>query len=431
MKLLNAVILGLAVVSLTFQDVNASCELQINSPKPLILTHFGSKHLVSETDSTLIRDNYETVDLYCAYGFQTNSHNYGTYEHKTNHVKLTCDSSRFWFENARSSQMYIYQLQCLGNQVSNMYESRMPMPDCNGYMSLVVGQSFGSLGSLKTAAMCYDIVKQQLKYVSYTAYPQKIKVLEKTQAGQLNELGLDIGVTFSKSLFKPFSDLIINEAFSKDKQLKALFGQETFEYTNLIQDEAFTRDLSAFKEMLSIVWLRALRTGNWRHLLNALQTASINAKYDVRVGVSGVVGLPMLQSCNESRTLTIELDSGDTLSVPAHIWAHVRALEPTVNGTDEVVVVAHNSPFLTSNERDGLCKSICHEVSWLKNSLFSKLQQYPVYGLVQCCRVEDVQEKLENFPKRIEPPQLLPWLGEPAEELETTTESNVNKEFEN
>lgn len=144
------------------------------------------------------------------------------------------------------------------------------------------------------------------------------------------------------------SDSIINEAFSKDKQLKALFGQETFEYTNLIQDEAFNRDLSAFKEMLSIVWLRALRTGNWRHLLNALQTASINAKYDVRVGVSGVVGLPMLQACNESRTLTIELDSGDTLSVPAHIWAHVRALEPTVNGTDEFVVVAHNSPFVSA-----------------------------------------------------------------------------------
>lgn len=74
------------------------------------------------------------------------------------------------------------------------------MPDCNEYMSLVVGQNFGNLGSLKTAAMCYDIVKQQLKYVSYTAYPQKIKVLEKVKAAAISAQHIGINnISFTDS----------------------------------------------------------------------------------------------------------------------------------------------------------------------------------------------------------------------------------------
>lgn len=101
--------------------------------------------------------------------------------------------------------------------------------------------------------------------------------------------------------------------------------------------------------MLSIVWLRALRNGNWRHFLNALRDASADAKYDVNVGVSGTIVMPTLHACDDNRTLSIELDSGDTVNVPAHIWAHVRPVEPTVNGTDEFVLVAHNSPFVSAN----------------------------------------------------------------------------------
>lgn len=49
-----------------------------------------------------------------------------------------------------------------------------------------------------------------------------------------------------------------------------------------------------------------------------------------------------------------------------------------------------------------MCKSICDEIPWLKSSLFAKLQQFPVYGYVQCCRLSDVAHKLDNFPTSAE-----------------------------
>ncbi|XP_034484307.1 uncharacterized protein LOC117789364 isoform X2 [Drosophila innubila] len=323
--------------------------------------------------------------------------NYHVYQITDPHLQLICDHNGFTkYLESHGSEVTVERLECADSQSLGMYESRTALPDCEDFMTLVVGFDFGELGSLKNVAICYDIVKQQLKYISYTAYPTNL--IEKTQEGQLDRLGLDVGVTYSNSMFKQISTLDITNGFSKDKQLKLLFGEETFEYQNLIQDMTFKSDLSTFENMLSIVWLRALRNGNWKHLLNALQKANLNGKYDVRVGVSGVVSLPMLQNCNETRQLTIDLENGDTVSVPAHIWAHIRALQPSLNGTDEFVVVAHNSPFITNNERLGLCSSICEQVDWLKDTLFSKLQHYPVYGIIQCCRLSDVEDKLDNFP---------------------------------
>lgn len=126
-----------------------------------------------------------------------------------------------------------------------------------------------------------------------------------------------------------------------------LFGTDTFEYANLIQDDAFSQDLNEFQEMISIVWLRALRSGNWRHFLNALRDASVHDKFDVNVGVSGTVAMPTLNACEDNRTLSIEVDSETTISVPAHIWAHVRTVEPALNAS-EFVVIAHNSPFVSA-----------------------------------------------------------------------------------
>jgi len=41
---------------------------------------------------------------------------------------------------------------------------------------------------------------------------------------------------------------------------------------------------------------------------------------------------------------------------------------------------------------------MCNQVSWLRNTLFSRLHEFPAFGMVQCCRVEDVAHKLDNFP---------------------------------
>lgn len=69
-----------------------------------------------------------------------------------------------------SNEPEVEAVSCLGNAISPIFESRTSMPDCEGYMSLVVGRTFEEFGSLKSFAICYDIDKQQLKYISYTAY---------------------------------------------------------------------------------------------------------------------------------------------------------------------------------------------------------------------------------------------------------------------
>ncbi|KAL7742661.1 hypothetical protein ACLKA6_018730 [Drosophila palustris] len=401
MEPLTTLIIALGILSLKSGDASATCSVDIGIYPPKIVSRFGSKNLILPFEPVVTRDLYRTVDLYCANGFKLTGRNYGEQQSTDPHLQLKCEGDGF-SSNVNIDEYSLNRVQCRDAQSMEMYESQTALPDCEGFMTLVVGFSFGALGSLKNVAVCYDIDKQQMKYIGYTAYPTN--VIGKTQDGQMDSLGLDVRVSDTSGIFKQISTLDITNAFGRDTQLKQLFGQETFDYQNLIQDGAFKSDLSTFDNMLGIVWLRALRTGNWRHLLNALQRANSKGRYDVRVGVSGIVNLPSLQSCNETRQLTIDLENGKTVSVPAHIWAHIRALQPTLNGTDEFVVVGHNSPFITNNERVGLCSSMCQEVDWLKDTLFSKLQHYPVYGLVQCCRLSDVADKLDNFPKSVDIP---------------------------
>lgn len=141
----------------------------------------------------------------------------------------------------------------------------------------------------------------------------------------------------------------LNQAIQRDHQFQTMFGTETFEFSNLIQDDTFGNSLESYKEMLNIVWLRALRNGNWRNLMSALKIANlVNGNYDVRVGVSGTVSTPITENCNETRSLTIQLESGITVDVPAFIWAHIRALKPlNISNNDEFVAVAYNSPFVS------------------------------------------------------------------------------------
>ncbi|XP_017872636.1 PREDICTED: uncharacterized protein LOC108620242 isoform X1 [Drosophila arizonae] len=421
MRLLNVFILGLIGVSLPFHSASQRCNLLTISPlPPLTVTQLGSKHWVSVTGPILTLESSESVDLYCESGFKYYIPSYGRYEEfNANRTTISCKRNRFILLD-HSSEPEVESVSCRDNAISPIFESRTSMPNCEGYMSLVVGRAFEEFGSLKRFAICYDIDKQQLKYISYTAYT---KWLEPTQAGQLNRLGLDIEVIYSQHLFKPYGSESVEAAFRDDRRLMSLFGAKTFEYATLIQDEPLSSGQGEFKEMLSIIWLRALLNGNWRHFLNALKSASINAKYDVNVGVSGTISLPTTIACNDSRQLSVELDSGYTVTVPALIWAQVRAVAPNANVTEEFVIIAHNSPFLKIDERNELCESMCHEVPWLRQSLFGKLQQYPVYGLAQCCHVADVQHKLENFPKSQAAPNSrdLPPLPPPFENLRKNT----------
>ncbi|KAH8396405.1 hypothetical protein KR222_009811, partial [Zaprionus bogoriensis] len=376
------------VLYLTVSNVKADCTIELLEPKPQVLAYFGSKHFLSGNQYTITRDESEDLHLFCASGFSD-------LQTTKKSIDFKCYNNQFYYVNENNEYSIRSPISCAGSIVNSLYESRMAMPNCAD-MTLVVGQNFGELGSLKSIAICYNFEGQRLKYVSYTAYPSKITMLEKNHVGQLNPLGLDIEVDYSTHLFKQITAFSISEALRKDKQFHAVFGDETFEWGSLVQDEAFHGQLEPYNEMLGIIWLRALRNGNWRNLLNALQIASLNAKYDIRVGVSGAATVPILQTCNETRTLTLDLDAGTVVTVPAYIWAHVRAINPSFNSTDEFVAIGQNSPMNTI-ARNGFCTSICDQITWLKNSLFAKLQQNPIFGIVQCCHLSDVADKLDNF----------------------------------
>ncbi|XP_030382402.1 uncharacterized protein LOC115629935 isoform X2 [Scaptodrosophila lebanonensis] len=408
MNLLHTVVFVLAT-SLIIQDVKSDCSLETSSPRPLLVTTFGSKHFSSSAPENIMNSDGEAFRLHCPKGFMWKSPYNGYREDEryfgNTNLDLRCESGNWYWPD---DQIFVgVTVKCACSHSSAIFESRTSLPDCENYMTLILGHQLNETGSLKTMAMCYDPLGLQLKYVSYLAYPMKIRMLEERQGGDLNLLGLDIGVDYTKSFFKQLSTVNVSEVLRKDTQLAELLSADTFEYASLIQDKIFANELVGYEDMFNIVWLRALRKGIWMHWLNDLRIASTgeNArKFNVRLGVSGVATVPLMDKCNYTRPLSIETSDGNTLSVPAQIWAHVRTLPPDHGRNDtksskEFVIVAHNSPFFKAEDLNSFCTSMCNEIPWLRNSFVGRLQQYPIYGLMQCCPIEDVANKLDNLPK--------------------------------
>ncbi|KAH8289767.1 hypothetical protein KR054_010480, partial [Drosophila jambulina] len=424
------------------QDVLGRCVLETESPAPLVVTSFGSKSFVSGKPGFFEREYYENIVLYCGGGFTykirfvfflylmlfTRSliktfeifwyafrdYNGNTRTTSDTKITLNCNSNdEFYFRD-----YYVTKISCQ-KRVNQMFESVTKLPNCENEMSLVLGYDFGyDIGYLKNAALCYDIMGSKLKYFGYTTFPSKNRILEtvrsseirfpnsyqscifclQTQVGQLNQLGLDINVTYNTNLIRHIDQLEIDKFMTMEKQVASLFVKDAFQYASLAEDG---QQLDGYEDMLATVWLRVLRSGNWAHWLAAMRVASdAGGHFDVRMGVSGTLQLPAaaVGPCNASRSLVIGLRDGAALPVPAHIWAHVRALEPAGGAHDEFVLIGHNSPFFRSDNSSAMCSSMCDQVPWLRSSLFASLHEFPAYGLVQCCRVEDVAHKLDNFP---------------------------------
>ncbi|XP_016992900.2 uncharacterized protein [Drosophila takahashii] len=395
------VFLGLSVLFILPQDVIGTCSISTEPNAPIVVTRFGSKLILSDSGGSYTREEGETIELFCGSGFSRRSRNhYGSQMNLISGVKLTmyCGSNGY-FQDERTGEA-IMNIKCQKG-VLQMFESRTSLQNCKTDMTLVLGQEFNETGSIKSAALCYDIVASQLKYIGYTTFPTKNRILAKTQLGQLNDIGFDINASYQKDLIKAVSQAEIDAYMTKDKQLTQLFVGETFQTASLVQDEAIGRQLAGYEDMMSTIWMRTLRSGNWKNWVAAMRDATASgAHFDVRLGVSGVLELPMAvgRPCNASRSLRIELADDSSYPIPAHIWAHVHALEKTGGVQDEFVIIGHNSPFFRGDNLSDFCPSMCDQVSWLRNSLFAGLHEFPAYGLVQCCRVEDVASKLDNFP---------------------------------
>ncbi|KAH8368420.1 hypothetical protein KR084_011379, partial [Drosophila pseudotakahashii] len=399
------VFVGLSVLFILPQDVMGTCSMVTEPNAPLVVTRFGSKLILSDSGGTYTREEGETIELFCGSGFsiEYQSNNYGGRRTRSiSDVKLTMDcNSNGYFLDQKTGENFSYLRVKCRNGVSQMFESRTSLQNCESDMTLVLGKEFNESGSIKSAAVCFDIAASQLKYIGYTTFPTKNRILAKTQLGQLNDIGLDINASYQKNLIKTVSQGEIDAYMVKDKQLTQLFAGNTFQTGSLVQDEAIKRQLTGYEDMMATIWMRMLRSGNWEIWVAAMGDATASgAHFDVRLGVSGVLDLPMAvgRPCNASRSLKIELADGSSYPIPAHIWAHVHALEKTGGVQDEFVIIGHNSPFFRSDNLGDFCPSMCDQVSWLRNSLFASLHEFPAYGLVQCCRVKDVASKLDNFP---------------------------------
>ncbi|XP_043659405.1 uncharacterized protein LOC122624041 [Drosophila teissieri] len=391
-----AVIVGLTILSRLPQDASGTCHLQTVNPAPFHLIDFGSKHLLSDTPQQIERETGQTIDLLCASGFIIDY-----FSDYYNEPKMKTFTGTILTMNCDRNGYFTYDGNRLGNpnvhcckEVSQLFESETSLPNCTD-MTLVLGSEFDGKGLIKNAALCYDIVATQLKYIAYTTYFNENRIVAQTQSGQLNDVGLNIPVKYQESLFGIISQPELNAYLAKEKQL---FAEDTFRVGSLVQDVVVSRQLAGYENLMTTVWWEELRSGNWKHWTTAMRDA-IGVHFDIRLGVSGVLELPTLagQSCNSSRSLGIALDDGRYVPIPAHIWAHVRAVEKTGTGPDEFVIIGHNSPFYRSGSSD-LCPSMCNQVSWLRNSVFASLHEFPALGMVQCCRVEDVAHKLDNFP---------------------------------
>ncbi|KAH8367019.1 hypothetical protein KR200_006796, partial [Drosophila serrata] len=410
------ILLGLSVLGALPRDVTGRCVLKTESPSPMVVTSFGSKHLANGKPSVYEREYGEYIEMYCGGGFVYHRSYGGIISTSNTKIRLECRSNDLFYSITNDD--HITNIHCM-TSTNRMFESAIKLPNCDSDMTLVVGHDFGDIGSLKNAALCFDILGAKLKYFSYTTFPSKNRIVEKvrakeffiyfaqvikfvlffrlqTQVGQLNNLRLDINVTNFKNLIRSINQSEIDNFISTEKQLASLFVSNAFQYASLAPDD---QQLDGYEGFLGTVWLRVLRSGNWAHWLWALRAATdAGGHFDVRMGVSGTLQIPAntLGPCNASSSVIIELRDGTSLPVPAHIWAHVRAVEVSGGAGDEFVLIGHNSPFFRSD--NSLCSSMCKQVPWLRSSLFAGLHEFPAYGLVQCCRVKDVAQKLDNFP---------------------------------
>ncbi|KAH8320283.1 hypothetical protein KR074_000794, partial [Drosophila pseudoananassae] len=397
-RLPYTILVSLFVLSGQPQRALAGCSLKATSYPPVVTTEFGSKLLLSESSETYEREDGEEINLFCGSGLDMNF--ITQYNSAGPQIMLKCLSSYFDINGDTARNL---EVSCKG-RVSQMFESKTSLPKCSNYMTLVLAYNFQDKGTIKNAAMCYDILEAQLKYISYTSFSTRKRIIEENQAGQLNNLGLDISVAYRKNLVKNFSQDDIDTYLKKERHLSELFGNGVFEYKNLLQDESAGKSLIGYDDMFNIIWLKNLRTGSWKLWLNALRAATeAGTQFDIRLGVSGTLNLPrtsMNPCMNYTEHLVIEpkAPGSSSVRVPAYIWAHVHTLKPMghAGGQDEFVIIGHNSPF--SVNATEVCSSMCHQVSWLKDTLFARLREYPAYGLVQCCHVKDVAHKLDNFP---------------------------------
>ncbi|KAM8720089.1 hypothetical protein ACLKA7_006183 [Drosophila subpalustris] len=390
----------------------ALCDLSTREPFPIVAKRIGSKTAILKGSSMLRFSLNETVTFYCPQDFKIGRDYYPFIDLNGPTVELTCAEDGIYSNGQQitewTSDGYI---QCSTADSKSLFESSKSLSGCDAdAMTLIVGYKLKGLSDVKQLAMCYDLSALRLRFVKFLAYQQKNLLLDMSQTDPvLNELKMDKYIDSLSIYFHYTSDEEFRQLKTNQIQLGELYDSQLFDYSSLLQDQQQLKDFDNYKFLLNIVWLRSLRLGNWKHWLEALRVANDDnaEKFELRIGVSGVATLPLAHRCNVSRPMQLRDENGNALSVPAYIWAHVRSLQPSGNAADEFLLVAHNNPYVNVLELSAFCDDICAEIPWLKNSLFGELHLLPMYGVVHCCRMDQILKLPDSpFGKQQEEPLL-------------------------
>ncbi|ALC49126.1 CG2233 [Drosophila busckii] len=392
-------------------SVSATCSLQLQDPVPIVVKHFGSKSaIIKKSINSVTLDLNETMTFHCPTGLCMQNRNYNNDLTKINAItaEFKCTNEGINIDgHTIDSNAYDTYIRCCSDYSQTIYESNSSLPGCDSdAMSLLIGYSVQDLQDVKLLGLCYELGASRVRFVSFLAYAPSNLLLESRIEHELSALNFDTNIGNLIKYFRyPSEDQFQQLLRENQKQLGDLFNPQLFEYNSLLQDEKQSKELASYKDMLSIVWLKQLRVGNWMHFINALRASSDAGaeRYDVRLGVSGVAAMPSSPNCNNTAMLQLKSSDDLSLQIPAQIWAHVRTLEPTGEPSDEFVVVAHNSPYANIAELSSFCVDMCNEIPWLRNSLFGQLHLLPMYGVVHCCRIDQL-DKLTDFPVSHLPP---------------------------
>ncbi|KAH8400076.1 hypothetical protein KR215_006527, partial [Drosophila sulfurigaster] len=399
-----------AVILLTLVSGSWSlCKLNMQQPFPVVAKTFGSKTAILKQPLTEVElSNNETVTFYCPQGVRISGPSDGYNNPRRTSINqptvgLTCGDDGIYLDEQRIIEAISGgYVSCNADITRTLYESNVSLIGCDPVdaMTLVIGYKLKRLTEVKLLALCYDLSASHLRFVNFLAYPAKNVLLTPVNTDDvLGRLQLDNIISGLDKYFSYITVSQFNRLSKQQTQLGELYDAEMFDYSSLLQDQQQQKDLEQYNHLLNIVWLRNLRKGNWKHWLQALRAANDDNddKFELRIGVSGMATMPLGQRYNVSRSLQLlDSNSGNSLQVPAHVWAHVRSLQPTGTVADEFVLVAHNSPYVDVLQLSTFCDDICHEIPWLRKSLFAELHLLPIFGVVHCCRVDQV-DKLTDF----------------------------------
>ncbi|XP_017476366.1 PREDICTED: uncharacterized protein LOC108366459 [Rhagoletis zephyria] len=371
-----------------------SCRLNIGGPSPLFTKDFGSKTIVFRTHgSELVFENGETIQVYCNNGLRIERNYYADIFPTDRRAEFTCESMSIMYEGNATP---FVKVSCSLEAALSFYESNRKLPKCKSFMSYALGVKLPAIGDFIKAAICYDLERLTLKYVTYIADHKKISIFNKLNAN--SELIVDLGQKVNNP--NNYFNFINQNSLETSQNLEKFpFNSHEFHFESLLQGQPLNEELKDYADLFNTMWWRQLRQENWRYFLDALRERTLSAKYQVFMGTYGNITIPSTQpNCSSTKSEVVSVHNEDmVVQAPGYIWAYLKSLIP--GESEEFVVIGHNSPYARNPSHTEFCTvDICDNIAWLRESNFGNLRRLPSLGYTFWCRPGEVAKVIDYFP---------------------------------